>query len=593
MFKYLISFALILFSTVAFSQLEKYISPPDYINGDIRISVADAIGQDETYKFKLIITNSSDTDYYVYDINKTGYELEGLGIYYPKAKRKPIIVPPGKEKFVVISLAVGVKPPVKAYTLHLEGLSVAKPEQMQDFPMINLSVDKLGKTESDNIIVNLVKVQKKKDVFSIQGELKLKKGDGSKYILVYSPEETEASEGENSLMVESGAKKSTVLRESEDKKVKLSITSTAESVSLNLTKALRKLKLESVDIPNVNLSNGQKINVVNTCSPITSDVEGSIKINVSSEVGCFKFYLMGLEINSENTSNLTFHMNPSSKKVKIVMDGGQIIEKSIWAKDDYKALYYTIKEKNGEFNLRYMPGSSELADKVIKGGSDHQEVSKTESFNTCPSIESTNTSGSTTVNLMSEIGCFKLYLQGQLLTPEFTSHLSFKMNSSIKKLKVVMENGAIAEKKLMLGEGYDKVFYHMKEKNGEYMVKANHMAAEASSGTNHEIKGGDILNTYYNEDISVVFSVTVVKISKSTVYYYKGKTGTELLSISKRDCLGVEYSDGSCDRMDFNRETKRGGEITRTEEETALKHRESTKGKYDEGGYFIGRSKRY
>ena len=365
----ILSIYFLLFSLAVSSQVEDYVAPPDFMGKDVRVSVTDLNGQDETYKFKLTIDNSSSTDYYVYDINKTGYDIEGLGVYYPNAKKNIIIVPPGQRKSKVISLAIGSKPPVKKFGLKLEGLSSGKIEGSGAFPAINVTAEKPSKTQAEDITIQLTKIQQKKGEFSIQGEIALDAISDAEYILIYDPSKVEATDGGNSLMVEASSDKKSEIGETTDEKLKLSVTSEAASISLNMNKALNKVKLGNVEVPTFEITNGDVIHTVKTCDPYSSDAEGSIKINVSSEVGCFKFYLMGLELNSDNTSNLTFHMNPSSKKVKIIMDNGSIIEKSIWAKVDYKALYYTIKEKDGEYNLKYMPGSSEHADdsKPAKG----------------------------------------------------------------------------------------------------------------------------------------------------------------------------------------------------------------------------------
>lgn len=74
---------------------------------------------------------------------------------------------------------------------------------------------------------------------------------------------------------------------------------------------------------------------------------------------------------------------------------------------------------------------------------------------------------------------------GEKLTSTQTSNLSFRLNSSSKKVRVVMDNGISFEKSIMFSEGYATLYYSVELKDGKYRLKANHMAAEKAVPENN------------------------------------------------------------------------------------------------------------
>ena len=113
-------------SFVTFSQDKTYVIPPDYIGDGVRISVTDMVGQGEVYKFRLTIENTSKTDYFAYEPDKTGFEFENTGTYFANTKKKTLVVEPGLKKWIVINVKVGQPVPAPKFKLLLNGLYKGK-----------------------------------------------------------------------------------------------------------------------------------------------------------------------------------------------------------------------------------------------------------------------------------------------------------------------------------------------------------------------------------------------------------------------------------------------------------------------------------
>ncbi len=488
-------------SGTVFAQSDVYITPPDHFSEDIRIHVDDIVSTKNEYKFKLVLENKSKNKYLSFDLDKTGLNLPEIGKYYPNTRKKPYIIEPDKTKTLIVTIVGGPEVPAGAFDLEFEGLSMgAIPDQNMPISPVIVKDDGTGTAqEFETVDIDVEKASFKKGKYSVVLDIELDQTQNYvNELLIFDGTAVKASSESNpSLEIEASLTtgRKVEVFPGESAKFKFDTECGDPSISVDFSTAFYKIPMEQLDIPTFAISNGRTQHVVRTCPSHTANVDGSIKINVSSEVGCFKFYMMGEEYTPDYTSSLTFMMNPSAKKVKIIMEDGAVAEKTIYAKDDYKALYYTIKQKNGEYDLRYMPGASELADgtpnEVNSGG-----VSTEGSGRICPA-QNANTSGKVAVQLYSEVGCFKVYMQGALMTNGFTSNFTFNTSENVsKKVRLVMEDGGTVEKTLFVGEGYDKLYYEVQLKKGEYSLKNKVFAAEQAEesyqgGSNSGGSGGD------------------------------------------------------------------------------------------------------
>lgn len=439
-----------------------YVMPPDFISEDVRVNVSDIIAQETLYKFKLTVENLSRTKYMAYEINKTCFEIPNAGKYYPNGRKKLVIIAPGTREYFTVSVKSGQPLPSPRFVLTLEGLSEGVPNA--DFYAVEncpLKQAEIKVHQSGSLKIDITKSDFKKDVYGIQSELSLlSKTSAISELMLFDPNAVKA--GSASVLVNDT--KQLVVTPDEPEKFKFSVSSADPSIDLDWSKAFNLIPLQGVDIPAFNINNGVVPVTpaeIKVCDAQTSKVQGDIQIKISSSVGCFRFFMLGEEMTTDFTSSFTFRMNESVKKVRLVMENGYVVEKSIYAKVDYKALYYEVEEKKGEYDLKYLVMASELADEVKPGDQGVDEV-------TC---------------------------DDKITTYEF---------NWIKMITV------------------------------------------------HEITPTHVL--------------------------YKECGSDQIKSISKMDILAVEYSDDSWDKFDYNHNTKQGLSITRSRKEILQKHLEATKG---------------
>jgi len=347
-----------------------YVMPPDYIDDNVRINVADIIAQETLYKFKLTVENLSRTDYMAYEMNKTCFELPNVGKYYPNGRKKVIVIEPGTRKSVVISVKVGQPIPLPKFVLTLEGLSMGSlPEGKMAVPNMTVKQGEVKVLQADPLKIELVKSDFKKETYSFQSELSLlSKSASISEIAVFDPNALKTNSG---AAVQLSDSKPIVFSADEEEKFKFTVASADPSIELDWSQAFQLISLQGMDVPAFNISNGiAPITAaeVKLCEAQTLKTQGDIQIKITSEVGCFRFFMLGEEMTTDFTSSFTFRMNESVKKVRLVMENGYVVEKSIYAKADYKALYYEVEEKKGEYNLKYLVFASELADGVTPGG---------------------------------------------------------------------------------------------------------------------------------------------------------------------------------------------------------------------------------
>lgn len=356
-----------------------YVMPPDYIDEEVRINVTDIVAQESLYKFKLTVENLSCTNYLTYEMNKTCFELQNVGKYYPNGRKKVIIIEPGARKSVVISVKVGSPTPHARFVLILEGLSRGVPS---DSPMeIEGFIVNQGETftyEVEPLKMELVKSDFKKEMYSLQSELSMASRSASiTELIVFDPNKLTAKGSTGAASVLPGDTKPIAISVDDAEKFKFNVACADPSIQLELNQAFHFVPLESLDVPAFNITNGIVPVVpleVKLCDAQTHDSKGEIKITITSEVGCFRFFMLGEEMTTDFTSKFTFHMNESAKKVRLMLENGYVVEKTILAKADYKALYYAVEEKKGEYNLKYLVFASEVADGVTLGFQGADEV---------------------------------------------------------------------------------------------------------------------------------------------------------------------------------------------------------------------------
>jgi hypothetical protein len=153
-------------SFVSMAQVEKYLAPQDFVSGMTRLKVSDLIGDNGVYKFKLTIINNSGTDYCVYDINKTGFEMAGIGTVYPAARNNRVIVEPNNKKSIVIKIK-GANPTASQFKLHLDGLFSGSPQVLVEaLPDMTITKGNMANKQTDEVGIRVSEVKHlKKDLY--------------------------------------------------------------------------------------------------------------------------------------------------------------------------------------------------------------------------------------------------------------------------------------------------------------------------------------------------------------------------------------------------------------------------------------------
>ena len=184
----------------------------------------------------------------------------------------------------------------------------------------------------------------------------------------------------------------------------------------------------------------------------------------------------------DNTSKLTFMMPHGNQQVKIIMDNGSLIEKSIYAKDDYKELFYVITEKDGEYNLKYKPSLSIEADKVVhvkepvdvKASGEVNEI-------LCDPFKGPR-DGSVKVKVFNDQRtCFKLKIDGFDVIPTFTQNAVVYLDPGGQRLRFTTPEGLVIEKKVIVPSDYSTIGYRLKEKKDGELSIVYHIGSQKLS----------------------------------------------------------------------------------------------------------------
>ena len=90
----------------------------------------------------------------------------------------------------------------------------------------------------------------------------------------------------------------------------------------------------------------------------------------------------------------------------------------------------------------------------------------------CASYEAKETSGTVTISVTSEGGeCFKFYVRGKLITPEYTNDLTFRVSTNAK-VKLELEDGTEVTKTFLMNEEITALYYNLKKnRKGKFKLK--------------------------------------------------------------------------------------------------------------------------
>ena len=353
--KYLLILIIGIVTNLSFSQ--KYLVPPVISQDGAKLTVTDMVKAGEAYKFKLIIENTTSDKYYAYSIKQTIFDFPGSGKVAPDGRDKLIIVGPNDKKSTVIDVRVPEQSYFPNFKLQLNGLYQGNiPSSPVSEDMVTFAVGKTETLNYGNMQVEVSKVSAKKGVVTIATKIDLNGTlSNPSELLIYNPEELsfESSKVDNagSAYAEYPGGK---------KRLNIKVISGLDQIPCAFGKAFKIVPITNTSVASINISDGSTpppandvgFSVGNGCGSHTANTSGPTKVNVSSEVGCFEFFVMGQKLTPQAVSTLQFNADINGKKVKAVLAGGIVIEKTMLTGEGYSAVYFIIKKKkNGKYTI--------------------------------------------------------------------------------------------------------------------------------------------------------------------------------------------------------------------------------------------------
>jgi len=252
----LLSTALIaITSSFAQKQID-YFNPPAVESEDLSITLTDVFSDKELSKLKLIVTNKSMDSYLVYNTDKTGFNFEGLGTFYPERSKEMVIAPGDKKSRVVKIKDNDYRIP--QFIVQAEGLmGGAIPDEgmgLQSFPIVAGSPHLV---ELGGIKIEMEAPESKKG--SINAELLISFNGTRNQLVVIDPSKIRIENGSGqAIPAEIGKGKVIELRPSDKKKVKVTFTKNANTMNIVWHDAIKLINMEAIEITPVNISSVDK-----------------------------------------------------------------------------------------------------------------------------------------------------------------------------------------------------------------------------------------------------------------------------------------------------------------------------------------------
>ncbi|MBL4705252.1 MAG: hypothetical protein JKY54_12075 [Flavobacteriales bacterium] len=414
--KILLLSTFLLSSTALFAQKQiDYFNPPAVISEDLSVTLSNIFSDNALCKLKLIVANKSTDSYLIYNTDKTGFNFEGLGTYYPE-KSKEMIIGPGDKKYRVVKITDNDYR-IPKFIVQAEGLmGGAIPDDGLGLQAMSIQPGSAQLVELARFKVQMEAPSLKKGSVSAQLEISF---NGTKnQLLVFDPNKVRIqSTSGQAVPAEIGKGKLIELRPGDKKKVKISFTENANSMVIAWNDAIKLINLESIEITPINISSVDKsvkastVGKVNkektkqpkskakapavekpvavtapptpapakiTCSPYKGAKDEKVKFSVRNETGrCFKLDVDGFPVITENTSAAIIYVDYGRKIMKFTFDDGSVVQEKTWVTDSFDALGVKVKvNKKGVFNIKNDLGAQVLSEKGKQERSD--QMARTE-----------------------------------------------------------------------------------------------------------------------------------------------------------------------------------------------------------------------
>ncbi|MBL1278922.1 MAG: hypothetical protein COA33_001520 [Fluviicola sp.] len=378
-----------------FAQEEiKYNAPPSKLKGGYNVEIKDIISTSEYCKLKLVVKNTSETQYFVLDVTKTGFEYDGVGVYYPK-KGKKIVITPEDTKAKVIKIAGSMDYRVGTFNVLVNGLSGGIVSEGIALSALKVEIGEKSETNSNGLTLRCVKSSSKKGKVSVVFDVLFEGGEDELIVIDPSLFKISNSEGVIIENVSINKSKKVTLRTGGEHSIKMNFESETPLFEIVSSAVFDLVKLKPIVIDKFVVSNSsvQTVSSVpKSCPPFMGAKNGPVTVKIYNEEGtCFTLDIDGFPVISEYTSNALIYRNPGRQKLKFTLPNGTVLEEKVFISDNYDVVGYRLKEKgNGDFTVKYV-----ARDQVLNAKGQHQrsEMMTRTKTTTNSSTNSGNTSG--------------------------------------------------------------------------------------------------------------------------------------------------------------------------------------------------------
>jgi hypothetical protein len=379
--------------TSSFAQKQiDYFNPPAVVSEDISLTLTDVFSDKELCKLKLIVANKSTDSYLIYNTDKTGFNFEGLGTYYPE-KSKEMVIGPGDKKSRVVRIKDNDYR-IPQFIVQSEGLMGGTiPDDGLGLQPMSIQS---GSPKLDDLVgfkVQMEAPELKKG--SITAELELSFNGSKNQLVVIDPTKMRIeSIAGNAIPSEIGKGKVFELRPGDTKKIKVSFTKNANEMFIAWKDAIKLINMEAIEITPINISSVDKVVKASTvgkvnkdktkqaksnvkekdpvavvptnaaCPPYKGPKDEAVKFSVRNEGGhCFTLEVDGFPVITELSSYAVIYLDHGRKKMKFTFANGSVVEETTWASEDFIALGVKVKmNKKGEYNVKNDPGAQMLSE---------------------------------------------------------------------------------------------------------------------------------------------------------------------------------------------------------------------------------------
>lgn len=424
-------------SVLSAQKLEfEYIAPPAVQGSNYKMEVSDAVSKGDYNKLKLTIENTSKSHYYRLNMEKTGFNIAGLGTYYSK-RGKDLLVGPGDKRSAVAEVTGNEAYVVPSYELQINGLSSGQiPDVALPVADFQVEVGKSNSNAQNGFSISTVKVEqsKKKDKVTAQIKVMFDGQDNEMGLVDLSRAVILDKNGVRVGEFDIKPNKIQEMLSGDDFKININITSMETSFTLSWVNAFKlvnfspesvaPLTIKSSNVTTTTTGNtttsttttansSTTTTVVNTnCSAYQENKGGKVKVNFhNSEGECFTLMVNGIMLPQE-TANATMYLDYGKKNVTVKFSSGTMLVETITIFDTWESCVFRIKKNpRGEYvmnndltGLVLNEKGKALGETTNANASAHNKTNNTSTFGSSSSSNNSQperefSSGSTTVKL--------------------------------------------------------------------------------------------------------------------------------------------------------------------------------------------------